>query len=93
MLGLGVLVLGALHFLCLPLPLRNLSVCFLCGRAVRCMLPLGRGGFLHLVVLRGAQGADREAEKLALIDQLLDAVLGELGVVARGWRLGSLMVI
>ena len=34
-------------------------------------------GFLHLVVLYGYQGADREAEKLALTDQLLDA--GELG--------------
>ena len=35
------------------------------------------------MVLYGYQGADREAEKLALTDQLLDAVLGELGVVAR----------
>ena len=38
------------------------------GRAVRCMLPLGSGRFLHLVVLFGFQGADREAEKLALTD-------------------------
>ena len=30
-------------------------------------------------------GADRDAEKLALTDQLLDAALGELGVVA--WSL------
>ena len=44
-----------------------------CGRAVRCMLPLERGRFLHLVVLYGYQGADREAEKLVLTDQLLDA--------------------
>ena len=56
---------------------------FDCGRAVRCMLPLECGRFLHLVVLHGYQGADREAEKLALTDQLLDAFLGELGVVAR----------
>ena len=47
------------------------------------MLPLGRGRFLHLVVLYGYQGADRDAEKLALIDQLLDAALEKLGVVAR----------
>ena len=40
-------------------------------------------GFLHLVVLYGYQGADRNAEKLALTDQLLDAALGEPGVVAR----------
>ena len=45
------------------------------GHAVRCMLPLGRGRFLHLVVLYGYQGADRDAEKLALTDQLLDAAL------------------
>ena len=54
-----------------------------CGRAVRCMLPLVCGRFLHLVVLYGYQGTDREAEKLALTDQLLDAALGELRVVAR----------
>ena len=54
-----------------------------CGRVVRCMLPLVRGRFLHLVVLYGYQGADREAEKLALTDQLLDAAFGEPGVVAR----------
>ena len=49
---------------------------FDCGRAVRFMLPLECGRFLHLVVLYGYQGADREAEKLALTDQLLGAVLG-----------------
>ena len=38
---------------------------FDCGRAVLCMLP---------VVLHGYQGADREAEKLALTDQLLDVL-------------------
>ena len=29
---------------------------FDCGRAVRCMLPLGAGRFMHLVVLCGYQG-------------------------------------
>ena len=35
-------------------------------------------------MLYGYQGADREAEKLALTDKLFDAALGELEVVARG---------
>ena len=38
---------------------------------------------MHLVVLYGYQGADSDAEQLALTEQLFDA-LGELGVVARG---------
>ena len=57
---------------------------FDCGRAVRSMLPLGTGRFFHLVVLYGYQGADADAEQLALTEQLLDAALGELGVVAWG---------
>ena len=56
---------------------------FDCGRAVRCLLPLGAGRFMHLVVLYGSQGADTDAEQLALTDQLFDAALGELSVVAR----------
>ena len=35
------------------------------GRAIRCMLPLGAGRFMHLVVLYGYQGADTDAEQLA----------------------------
>ena len=50
---------------------------------VRCTLPLGAGRFMHLVVLYGYQGADTDAEQLALTDQLFDAALGELSVVAR----------
>ena len=56
---------------------------FDCGRTVRCVLPLGAGRVMHLVVLYGYQVADRDSERLALTDQLLDAALGELGVVAR----------
>ena len=56
---------------------------FDCGRAVPCVIPLGGGGVMLLVVLYGHQGADRDPERLALTDQLLDAALGELGVVAR----------
>ena len=57
---------------------------FDCGRAVRCMIPLGSGRFMHLVVLYGFQGADYDAEQLSLTEQLFDAALGELNVVARG---------
>ena len=57
---------------------------FDCGRAIRCLLPLGSGRFMHLVVLYGFQGADVDAEQLALTEQLFDAVLAELAVVARG---------
>ena len=39
---------------------------FDCGRAVWCLLPLGRGQFLNLVVLYGYQGSDSDAEQLAL---------------------------
>ena len=56
---------------------------FDCGRAVRCVLPLGGGRIMHLVVLYGYQGADRDPEQLALTDQLLDAALGELACVSR----------
>ena len=43
----------------------------------------GGGRVMHLVVLYGYQGADRDPERLALTDQLLDAALSELGVVSR----------
>ena len=39
---------------------------------------------MHLVVLYGYQGADLDAEQLALAEQLFDAAFGELSVVARG---------
>ena len=57
---------------------------FDCGRAVRCLLPLGAGRFMHLFVLYGYQGADADAEQLALTERLFDAAFGELSVVARG---------
>ena len=73
--------------LCFPLPsfaTAQFKRFFDCGRAVRCLLPLGAGRFMHLVVLYGYQGADTDAGQLALTEQLFDAALGELGVVARG---------
>ena len=47
-------------------------------------MPLGAGRFMYLVVLYGYQGADADPEQLAWTDQLFDAALGELSVVARG---------
>ena len=38
------------------------------GRAVRCLLPLGSGNFMHLFVLYGYQSADVDAEQLALTE-------------------------
>ena len=49
---------------------------FDCGRAVRCLLPLGSGRFMHLVVLYGFQGAYADPEQLAFTEQLFDAALG-----------------
>ena len=46
---------------------------FDCGRVVRCMLPLGFGRFMHLVVLYCFQVADTDAEQLSLTEQLFDA--------------------
>ena len=57
---------------------------FDCRRAVRCMVPLGLGRYMHLVVSYGFQGADSDAEQLSLTEQLFDAALGELSFVARG---------
>ena len=67
--------------LCPPLLLLSFSVFFDCGRAVTCLLPLGWGRFLNLVVLYGYQGSDTDAEQLALTEQLFDAALAELAVV------------
>ena len=39
---------------------------------------------MHLFVLCGYQGADSDAEQLALTNQLFDAALGELHAVASG---------
>ena len=57
---------------------------FDCWRALRCLLPLASGRFLHLFVLYGYQGADSDAGQLALTEQLFDTALGELHAVASG---------
>ena len=80
---------GVVSLRCAPLSLPTFATAqfkrfFDCGRAVRCMVPLGLGRFMHPVVLYGFQGADSDAEQLSLTEQLFDAALGELSVVARG---------
>ena len=45
---------------------------------------MGGSRFVHLVVLKGYQGANCGAEQLALTEKLFDAALEELGAVARG---------
>ena len=74
----------ALPLLFLPWLLLSLSLFFDCGRAIRCLLPIASGRFLHLFVLYGYQGADTDSEQLSLTNQLFDAALGELHVVASG---------
>ena len=46
------------------------------GRLVRCVLPLGNGRVMHLVVVYGYQGAEDDSEKLSLTYQLFDAAFG-----------------
>ena len=80
---------GVVSLRCAPLSLPTSATVqfkrfFDYGRVVRCTLPLGAGRFMHLVLLYGYQGADSDLEQLALTEQLLDAALGELSVVARG---------
>ena len=72
----------ALPLLCLHLLLLSsnpsLTAGVLCGV---CSL-LRLVGFCTCCVLHGYQGADTDAERLALTDQLFDAALGELHTVA-----------
>ena len=84
MLGLVSLVCVVLPLLCLLFATAQFKSFFDCGRAVRCLLPLASGRFMHLFVLYGYQAADADAEQLALTEQLFDAALGELHVVACG---------
>ena len=57
---------------------------FSLGRLIRCVLLVGEENVMHLVAVYGYQGADDDAEKLGLTDQLFEAVLCELAVVSRG---------
>ena len=82
--GVGVVSLKGAPFSLPTFATAQLQRFLDCGRAGRCLLPLGRGRFLNLVVLYGYQGSDTDAKQLALTEQLFDAALAELAVVARG---------
>ena len=82
--GVGVISLGGALVVLPTFASVEFRRCFGLGRALRCLLPLCGGTFILLVVLYGYQGADGDAEQLALADQLFEAALGDLIVVARG---------
>ena len=87
LLVMQALVLSALgvHLLALPtFATPGFERFFGLGRAIRFLVPLGCGRFMHLVVLCGYHGADSSAERLQLTNQLFEAAMGELAVVARG---------
>ena len=81
MLGVGVVSMRGAPVALPSVATSQFKVFFDCGRAVRCLLPLGAGRFMHSCVLYGYQGADTNAEQLALTNQLFDAALGEVSVV------------
>ena len=54
------------------------------GRLIQCASLLVNARRVHLVVVYGFQGADEDAEKLCLSNELFDAALCELAVVGRG---------
>ena len=64
--GVGVISLRGAHVSLPTFATAQSQRCFNCGRAVTCMLPLGSGRFMHLVVLYGYQGADADPEQLDL---------------------------
>ena len=64
--GVGVISMKGASLALLCFATAQLKSFFGCGRAVWCMLPLGFGRFMHLVVLYSYQGADHDPEQLAL---------------------------
>ena len=82
--GLASVVCVTLSLLCLPLLLLSLSLSLTAvGLSGVCFL-LGLVGLCTCLFFYGYQGADADAEQLALTEQLFDAAFGELCVVARG---------
>ena len=55
------------------------------GRVLRCVIPVGRGRIVHVVVVCGFQGADGDPEKLTRTEHLFQAVMCELRVVGEGY--------
>ena len=81
--GVGVVSMRGAPLALPTFPTAQFKRFFDYGRAVRRMLPPGQGRFMHLVVSYGYQGADTDAEQLALTEQVFDAASGEHSVVAR----------
>ena len=82
--GVGVISLKGAPLALLTFATPGFQRFFGLGRAVRCLVPLGCRRFMHLVVLYGYFGADSCSEKLQLTNQLFEAALGELAIVAKG---------
>ena len=82
--GVGVVSMKGAPLALLTLATAQFRSFFDCGRAVRCMLLLGFGRFMHLVVLYGYQGAAHDLEQLVLTENLFDAASSELSIIARG---------
>ena len=74
--GVGVVSLRGAPFALPTFVTAQFKSFFDCGRAVRCLLPLASGRFLHLFVLYGYQGADSDAEQLALTETVVRCCLG-----------------
>ena len=65
--GIGVISLRGAPLALLTFATAQVRKFFDCGRAVRCLLPLGSGNFMHLVVLYGYQGADTDVSSAWLV--------------------------
>ena len=88
--GVGVVSLRGAPLALPTLATAQFKSFFDCGRALRCLLPLAAGRFIHLFVLYGYQGADADTEQLVETEQLLldmrrrfKAVMDVLGAMIR----------
>ena len=63
--GVGVVALRGAPLALPTLATSEFERFFGLGRALRCVLPLGKGRLMHLVVLYGYHGADSDAEMFA----------------------------
>ena len=82
--GVGVISLGGAPLSLPSFVTPQFQEFFRLGRVLRTTLPTSQGGVVHLFVVYGYQGAEEDAEKLPLTDQLLQAVLAEAQVVCVG---------
>ena len=82
--GVGVISLGGAPLSLPSFVTPQFQEFFRLGRVLRTTLPTAQGGVVHLFVVYGYQGAEEDAEKLRLIDRLLQAVLVEAQMVCIG---------